>query len=93
MKNTLCKRSGHEIAWDGRTVWVNHGKSGMSIGRFSKVGAEVHKDIDKQVESGDPCLECFKDPTLAGWQRWCASVSKNYQAVVPHDALPNFLRD
>jgi hypothetical protein len=92
VKRIICDKSGHEIDWDGRVVWVNDSKTGSSIGRFSKTHAEVHLDLEQQVQKGTSCLDCFDDTTINGWKRFQASMLEHYGAVVPDEARPNYLR-
>jgi len=88
---------GHEVAWDGRTVWVNSGEDGSSIGRFSRAGIDVHKPAAEQCLSGDPCLACShrggNPMTAEDWQTFRALVQEHYSIAVPEDAMPDYLKE
>ncbi len=91
MQATACETTGHEIAWDGRTVWVNSCKDSMCIGRFTKVSAEVHRDTEGQLTKGE-CLDCFEDTSPAGWERFKASMLEHYNVTIPDNIKPEYLR-
>jgi len=83
--------NGNEILWDGKTVWVNSGQDCSSIWRFSQFGIDVHVTATVQIETGQQCLDCSKDNSLEGWERFCESVRKHYQIRVPKEARPKYL--
>lgn len=91
------KVDGHEVAWDGRTVWVNSGHDGSSIGRFSRVRIDVHRPAAEQCFSGDPCLACShrdgEPMTPDDWQTFRALVHEHYAIRVPEDAMPDYLKE
>jgi len=84
----ICEQTGNEIVWDGRTVWVNSGKDGSSIGRFSQFGVDVHVTATEQVETGKQCLGCSKDGSAKGWETFCALMAKHYNVTVPAESVP-----
>jgi hypothetical protein len=92
-----CVVDGHEVAWDGRTVWVNSGTDGTSIGRFSHAGIDVHKPASEQSLSGNPCLACShrggESMTAEDWQTFRALVLEHYSIDVPEDAMPDYLKE
>ncbi len=85
------KSNGHQITWDGRTVWVNSGKDGSSIGRFSHVGADIHHPVKEQIRTGKQCLACFDDGSTAGWEKFRALMREHYGVQVPDRAIPDDL--
>ena len=88
----ICQRSGHEVIWDGRVVWVNSGVDGVSLGRFSAQGIDVHKPFAEQLASGSACLDCSTDGSAEGWKKFQALLLKHYNVVVPDKAAPKHLR-
>lgn len=92
-----CEVDGHEVAWDGRTVWVNSGVDGSSIARFSHVGIDVHKPAAEQCLSGDPCLACShrngEPMTGPDWEKFRALVYQHYAVRVPQGAIPDYLKE
>ena len=92
MEYTIDKKTGHEIAWDGRTVWVNSCKDGSAIGRFSaRGGVDVHQTLQNQVDTGTECLDCCPLGGEEGWHRFCASMLKYHDVVIPEEARPRFI--
>jgi len=56
-----------EIKTDGITVWVN-GASGECLGRFGRMGIDVHATLHDQEEQEIQCLFCTHAPvTQADW--------------------------
>lgn len=88
---------GHEVAWDGRTVWVNSGVDGCSLARFSRAGIDVHKPASEQSLSGNPCLACRhrsgEDMTLEDWSEFKALMREHHAVAVPDDAMPDYLKE
>lgn len=76
-----------EIISNGTTVWVNSGKTGNSIGRFSKMGIDIHN------ESADGCIDCKPGPTtLEDWRRFQTGMYHHYGVTVDDKHMPDFLR-
>ena len=90
--SVICLRSGHEIIWDGRVVWVNSGVDGSSIGRFSRQGIDVHVAFAEQLETGKVCIDCSADGSAEGWKKFQALLLEHYDVVVPDEAAPKNLR-
>jgi hypothetical protein len=88
--------NGHEVTWDGRTVWVNSGVDGKSLARFSKVGIDVHKPSAEQVFAGNPCIACFHRDgdamTQEDWQTFQRLMVEHHQTAVPNKAQPDYLK-
>jgi hypothetical protein len=84
---------GHEVATDGRTVWVNSGIDGSNIARFSRVGIDVHHTAMGQKETGTECLFCTHEPTdLEDWKTFQTEVHKHYGVHVPDEFKPTWLK-
>lgn len=88
--------NGNEVAWDGRTVWVNSGEDGMSLGRFSRFGIDVHKTTKEQLRTGTQCLACSHgngdSMKLSDWSRFRELMAKHHQTHIPEEATPRYLR-
>lgn len=89
----ICAKSGHQIQWDGITVWVNSKESGSSIGRFNKRAMDVHTDAEEQMRTGEQCLECTRDCTLKTWRRFQELMKLHYGAIAPDAAIPRDLEE
>lgn len=83
--------NGHQVMWDGKTVWVNSGIDGSCIGRFGKVGMDVNLPETEQMETGARSLESFRDQTMEGWGKFCGLMHKHYGVTVPTAARPRWL--
>jgi hypothetical protein len=82
----------HEIVWDGRCVWVND-DTGCCIGRFTRMGVDVHKTGPDQLETGQQCLDCFHDADpRKSWNRFVVSMRAHHAIDIPADAKPDFCR-
>ena len=89
--------SGHEVTWDGRTVWVNSGENGASLARFSRIGIDVHRVAREQALTGDPCLACSNrggDPLLlVDWRSFQSLMREHHGVAVPDAAMPDYLKE
>ncbi len=54
------------IESDGRTVWVHRGAE--TIGRFGRMGVDVHSTMAEQTEGAGQCKCCTHG--LTGWKEW-----------------------
>lgn len=81
----------HEIASDGRTVWVNS-QTGACLGRFGPMGIDIHHDIGH--ESGTECLSCTHSPaTLTDWHRFVLEMKKFYDVAIGEEHKPTWLEE
>lgn len=87
MMSTI-EQQGHEIAWDGVTVWVNHGGDGMNIARFGRGGIDIHRPFAEQLTTGRACLACSPG---ADWEEFRRLVFHFYGVDVPAVARPTWL--
>lgn len=94
MQETTCKRTGHQILWDGQTVWVNSCEDGSSIARFSRVSVDIHKSATEQIATGDQCLACFhvEYPSHA-WNKFIRLLFEYYGVEAPEAARPAYAKD
>lgn len=77
-----------EITSDGRTVWVNSGRTGCALGRFSRMGIDVH------TEEGDGCFDCAPGPCgPAEWLRFKESMKKYHGVIVSEEHRPRYLEE
>lgn len=86
---------GHEVAWDGRTVWVNSGQTGMSLARFGRAGIDVHMDAEDQMRTGRQCLACSHPAKgfaqLEDWHKFRELVKTHHGVTVPENMIPAYL--
>lgn len=83
----------HEITSDGVTVWVND-NMGTCIGRFGKLGFEVHRDTEGQLSGGSQCLACNErtDDFEADWATFKADMLRFYGVAVGDAVKPRNTR-
>ena len=82
---------GHQVLWDGRTVWINSSDDGSSIGRFGRGGVDVHRNATEQMNGASQCLDCSLDPSLAGWERFKMGMMWYHRIEIPETCRPTFL--
>jgi len=64
--------SEHEILTGANAVWVND-ETGHCIGRFGRLGIDVHYPADQALDQPSQCLACTHGRTGEGeWQRFRA---------------------
>lgn len=79
-----------EVFTDGTTVWVN-ADDGMSIGRFSRFGVDVHRDAAGQEATGRQCLACIHDlPAHEGWEAFKSALLAHYGLAIDDSFRPAF---
>ena len=68
-------------------VWV-HAADGGTVGRFGKMGIDIHTSIAEQLETGKTCLLCTHEPvTPADWALFRAKAVELWNIVIPEDAF------
>src|SRR5215204_2875570 len=84
--------NGREILTDGFTIWVNCEDTGQALGRFSRLGIDVHKAVADQVQGKSTCLACTsKTPELEDWRTFRELMQNHHGAEVPQSYLPRWL--
>lgn len=90
MRSTRTR--GAQVMSDGRRVWINSGRTGAALARFSVFGdmamIDVHRELHEQVEQGE-CLDCGSGAcTMDMWQRFKESVLKHHGVSVAERHRP-----
>lgn len=104
----ICPTSGHEVAWDGTRVWVNHKTDGHCIARFAviynpskpRLGSfEIELKVSPaEKELRDNQGQASKQETYQGgindviWNRWRNRLREIQQVNVPDKAMPTILK-
>lgn len=77
----------YTVESDGITVWVNTAHE--CIGRFGKMGIDIHNTIEEQMAGSAQCLECTHGPvTLKDWEQFKTSMLAHYGAIVSDKHKP-----
>ncbi len=80
-----------KIESDGVTAWVN-ASDGSCIGRFGRMGVDVHTTITSQMAGSGQCLECTHGPVgLAEWRLFQRAMSQHYGVAVSDEHMPTRL--
>lgn len=81
----------HAIESDGTTVWI-HGPQGECLGRFGRLGIDIHSSFEDQVAGKPQCLECTHERvTASDWQRFRAAMIEHYGIPISEDHRPSYL--
>lgn len=76
---------------DGTTVWVHDADDGSCIGRFGRLGIDIHRPVSQQAELGQ-CLLCTHGPTDAThWRRFVEAMNDIYGVKVSERHRPRYL--
>lgn len=70
-----------QLLTDGRTCWVNT-ENGECIGRWGRLGIDVHHTVEQQRIHGKQCLECVQG---GSWERFCDAMHGHYGVNIPSD--------
>lgn len=82
----------YAIESDGITVWVNTGFE--CIGRFGRMGIDIHRTMDQQMKGGSECLECTHGPvSRLDWERFKEAMLEYYGVAVDDEHMPARFRD
>ncbi len=79
------------VASDGQTVWVHDENDGSCIGRFGRMGIDIHRPIAEQVEHGQ-CLMCTHGRTGPDeWRRFVVAMKDIYGIVIHEHHRPRYV--
>ncbi len=78
------------IETDGRTVWVT-GSDGSCIGRFGRLGVDVHRPFEQQLDGEGECLTCTHGPTGdAEWRLFVVEMLRHHGVCVDDAYRPAY---
>lgn len=72
-----------QLLTDGYTCWVNT-EQGECIGRWGRLGVDVHLTIEQQRIHGKQCLECVRG---GSWELFCDAMQRHYGVEISPDLL------
>lgn len=80
------------IESDGKTVWVN-AEDGSCIGRFGRMGIDIHRDMTAQLSGQVQCLMCTHGVTgVPEWEQFVKAMKDLYNVDVGERYRPERLR-
>lgn len=80
-----------QVQSDGITVWVHDAHDGSCIGRFGRMGIDIHRPVSEQAEHGQ-CLLCTHGSTGPDhWRRFVAAMQDIYDVKVSERHRPRHL--
>ena len=85
------EQNGHQIASDGKSVWVNDGMGGC-VARFGRGGIDIHSTTAEQIANGLACRFCTHAlPTPMEWDLFRAKVEEFHGVRIPNLFMPLFI--
>lgn len=88
----MTRTQDYEVVTGHTAVWVNAG-DGSCIGRFGRMGIDVHNTMAITIETGEQCLACTHEPTdLSDWATFRDLMLLHHGVTVDHDAMPDNLK-
>ena len=83
--------NGHQLLFDGRTIWINGPETGFSLARFSHTGQDIHNNIEKQMK-GKACYACKPGPmNLQDLEMFKAVMKDIFEVIIPERWVPSGL--
>jgi len=68
-------------------VWV-HASDGVTVGRFGKMGIDIHNSMAVQLETGKQCLLCTHRPVNGDdWGKFREKALELWNIDIPKDAF------
>lgn len=68
-------------------VWI-HSSDGSTVGRFGRMGIDLHNTSTEQAQGSPECRLCTHGrPTLAEWRLFCQKALEWWGVTVPEDAF------
>ncbi|MDD2139698.1 hypothetical protein NPS53_08930 [Pseudomonas putida] len=73
-------------------IWI-HSSDGSTVGRFGRMGIDLHNTVTEMMAGAPECRFCTHGkPTVADWELFRSRVLEWYGLDVPADAFdPKFL--
>lgn len=95
-KDYLCLveniNSKFEIFTDGRTVWIN-ASDGSSVGRFGRMGIDIHTSADDQMNGAPQCLACTHErTTVSDWHKFQVLMKQHFDIDIDVSLMPMYLQ-
>lgn len=72
-------------------VWI-HAPDGSTVGRFGRMGIDLHTTVTEQMAGAPQCRLCTHDtPSIEDWQLFRAKALEWWGVEVPDDAFDHSL--
>lgn len=79
----------YEIQYSDRrdTVWI-HCIDGSTVGRFGRMGVDLHNSVTEMLEGATQCRLCTHGrPSMAEWELFRSKALEWWGVIVPADAI------
>lgn len=83
----------YEVEWalNKNTVWI-HASDGSTVGRFSKMGIDLHNTVSEQMNGAPECRLCtHSQATIADWNLFREKAKEWWNVNIPDDAFDKSL--
>jgi hypothetical protein len=78
----------YEVSFGYNAVWVN-APTGECVGRFGKLGIDVHRSMQEQMDGKGQCLACtHARVTIEDWRRFVALMKEHSNVELAHFGPP-----
>lgn len=69
-------------------VWIHSCSDGSTVGRFGRMGIDLHNTVTEQQEGMPECRFCTHgQPSMADWQLFRSKAQEFWGVSVPDDAF------
>lgn len=76
-----------QISEQRDAVWI-HASDGSTVGRFGKLGVDLHNTVTEQLDGKPQCRLCTHGrPSQADWQLFREKAIEWWNVNVPHEAF------
>lgn len=80
----------YEVVYGSRAVWVNNAEG--CLGRFGKMGIDVHHTMQAQEAGEGQCLFCTHGPVIAAdWPRFVTAMMQFHNIDLRDQPVPAWL--
>lgn len=77
-----------QIAANRNAVWIHSGRDGSTVGRFGRLGVDLHHDVQEQMAGAPQCRLCTHGkPGRKEWDLFREKALEWWGVDVPEDAF------
>lgn len=92
--NVIDPRYELQLSESRNAVWVHDGIDGSTVGRFGRMGVDIHHSVAEQMAGAPECRVCTHGPvTQEDWHLFREKAFEFWGINVPYDAFnPAFFK-